>query len=169
MKWIYRIVSILIAPALLLAIFGILSAHNTDRLERLYWDNDEEFCELTETLLRISRRNGNVRDTYITEGNYEDESFVQQIGDLRFYTEYAPYPQVDYADMHTASAEFVSSLDIFGIEIRSDWVDFFVSENYLYAFHIIYIADGEPLDIEATWIKEATVLREGWYALVVYT
>lgn len=168
MKWIYSVISILMTPVLLIAIFGIFSEYNTENLETLYWENEEEFCEVADELIRIARRNETPNVTHIYTESHEDMRLVEQKGALHFYATQYSYPRADYADMYDVAEELVSSLDIFCIAIGPDRVDFNVAQTYAGSLHIFYVADGAALDVSMMVAKEKMQICDGWYAVVTY-
>lgn len=168
MKWFYSIISILMTPVLLIAIYGIFSEHNTENLETLYWENEEEFCEVADELIRITRRNETPIGTYISTESTADMRLAEQKDDLYFYTTLYSYPKTDYADMYASVVDLISSQDLVCVAVDPGRVDFCVAQTYFGSFHLFYVADGAPFKTDMMMIKEKTKICDGWYAVVTY-
>ena len=166
MKWrLHYFICILMIFVLLLAYVRLAQEPHAEDVEEIFLEHEEAFCEVTDELFRIVSRYVIVRSTFIDTREYEDEPYDEKVGDLYFYTEWVPYTKSDYDEMYDAVADLVAELNLVGIALNPGCIDYCISMGANQDLHLVYVADGEPLNI-ALEIKEEKEICDGWYAIV---
>ena len=168
----HSFVSILMIFVLLWNAVWITTEQHTDDLEKLFWENEEEFQMVADKLIKILLRDDVYHCTYIVTEPYDIGPFVEQIGSLYFYTLDSPFyprhPKQDYYDMYDAVEGIILSLDLFGITVERAGIEFCVSMSGDNICRIFYVPNGAPLNVDLMEVKEKTKICDSWYAVITY-